>query len=1409
MATPTDEEVLALDWVMGCSTLPHSSHALDGERILYLSGNVGVVYNTVSRSQTLLRGHRNPVRSVAVPPPPATGGPAYIVSADSGASGDNTVIVWDTAGRPLAALDSPFPGGVAALAVSADGVMVAALSTPTTAAAAPAAGGSTGGDAQSLVVWRMERSGDSDAEGVELSVVARHTLAAAGADVHHSVAFNSVLQASVPAPLPPVGKDARVDGGSSILDPAPAACYQLATTGAVTVLFWVLFSGGGPAGDAKLSATATRRLAATDAASVLSGGPVVAGGSWTVSATCVTLPGVAALRGAGGPPSPTAAVGAPARRGSAASATRTATIAGVTSAAAQVESGASFGGGGGALAGGRQPGTRTATTTAFLPINTMSGATSISALTGCSDGSMILWSSRLDIARSGMLPSGAAAMAAGTGTGGPPPSLSAAALTALLWGGGGASLAAQGAVAEDMVAYTAAKNIKLSRPDYGAGASDSSGPASVGGLNAILLSPCRRYLVVGSEDGSVRVYDMQLRLVAWWDDIDAGPITSLSFVPSPATAAAAAGRRASLSAAGGGQPAPRPLPDFLLATRRSLILSLLSSSFESGDPEARRGTILLEGPDDAVVGMVAYPSTDQDLLLVAVASGCLQLWDVSPASRQLLVVRELIRPHGFAAGSAAAAAAALQAPQLFHPTCAAVDPYMRFVAVGTREGHLLLLDPATLADVQPAIPPPHMAASGGATGSTVSLPAAATVEATGGEGGVAAPAAPPAPLATLTFSPDGLHLAGTDDQSHVYLWRFLRQRTTQVSARATSRLGLDSAAALYGRKRSTPATASTAAAAAAAGGGASKSRRPRPWELVEGDASGLEEVVTDMWSYMGRARAHNGGVVSVCFTPLPAGTLSPHVYLVDEATGEITGATPFKGGWPSAAFWAPLPSDVGRLFAAHDAAGISVLASVGVDRRLVLFDVGASSVAAGLVVACGAHRWPLPGMGVPCGAMWYPPGAPLPDSQHKPTAARLSLLLTDSAFKFRLWQVGEGAGGPHCRKTALAPTFGGSVVHMAPLPIPEAPHPSTSVGSDSDATSEAGEGDEDAAGGGALPFLAFATNDRVVGVTTLPLTGNPFASVGVVAHAGPVSGLAVHATGRMLFTCGRDAPARARPGGPSTLDATAVTTLPGGAGGANGSVCVWRFNPTALRARQVEGGGGLAPYLSLLEGGSEGALFQAICDMFAYAQIRSQGEHSTLRRRAGITLPITELAAVMRALGFYPTAAEVGAMTHEVRGINAAKIAGGADPGLADTVDLPTLIQLFVNHRPVLPPTRPTLVKAVTTLAAHCSKAGGEGGRPKDAAALFGALLAGAAAGGGDNADAPDRMRWGSLVRLLSTLGERMPASELHTCLTALLGATGGGTGGGHHAAPPHFDDDDDVTVEDVVARVLGFEVQA
>ena len=72
-------------------------------------------------------------------------------------------------------------------------------------------------------------------------------------------------------------------------------------------------------------------------------------------------------------------------------------------------------------------------------------------------------------------------------------------------------------------------------------------------------------------------------------------------------------------------------------------------------------------------------------------------------------------------------------------------------------------------------------------------------------------------------------------------------------------------------------------------------------------------------------------------------------------------------------------------------------------------------------------------------------------------------------------------------------------------------------------------------------------------------------------------------------------------------------------------------------------------FLALLEGGDGGDLHEDIIEYFYFCQLRAQGEESLDERTISGVIPIEEIPSLMRALGYYPSEAQVADMTNEVR----------------------------------------------------------------------------------------------------------------------------------------------------------------
>lgn len=226
--------------------------------------------------------------------------------------------------------------------------------------------------------------------------------------------------------------------------------------------------------------------------------------------------------------------------------------------------------------------------------------------------------------------------------------------------------------------------------------------------------------------------------------------------------------------------------------------------------------------------------------------------------------------------------------------------------------------------------------------------------------------------------------------------------------------------------------------------------------------------------------------------------------------------------------------------------------------------------------------------GLPTACMWHRHGG-VCGIDH-------SVLVATDQFKFRLYE----PKSKKVRSTLLAPAHGGPPIALALVP------------------------QEPGAAESAPRLLVYATRDKVCGLVQLPLDGSPQRTMGAICHAGQVSAMGVSWDGRWLIT----------------------------AGGADLCVHMTKIFPDALLRQARSAGGSVRPFMELLEGGADGAFVQEIVDYFYYAQLRSQGEDSKAPREISGTVPLSELANLMRALGYYPSEKDIEHLLHEAAHIN-------------------------------------------------------------------------------------------------------------------------------------------------------------
>ena len=192
------------------------------------------------------------------------------------------------------------------------------------------------------------------------------------------------------------------------------------------------------------------------------------------------------------------------------------------------------------------------------------------------------------------------------------------------------------------------------------------------------------HLVTGGDDGNVRFFDRKLRLTAWFDGLDAGGVTSVSF-----TRPRGLGRE---RFGGFDEDAGRDGEEMLMgnfdAARfrrrhadRSNVVALRAATFEdAGAAEAiRTAETLVEGTHDAVIAADAHPN--EPVLCCVGSGGFVWTWDYD--AKRVVASRDASRRGAVPS-----------------PSAARYRSDGEGLIVGTHGGHLKALDPRTLAEVQ-------------------------------------------------------------------------------------------------------------------------------------------------------------------------------------------------------------------------------------------------------------------------------------------------------------------------------------------------------------------------------------------------------------------------------------------------------------------------------------------------------------------------------------------------------------------------------------------------------------------------------------------------------------------------------------------------------------------------------------
>eukprot|EP01038_Epipyxis_sp_PR26KG_P008841 gene8841-11932_t len=354
---------------------------------------------------------------------------------------------------------------------------------------------------------------------------------------------------------------------------------------------------------------------------------------------------------------------------------------------------------------------------------------------------------------------------------------------------------------------------------------------------------------------------------------------------------------------------------------------------------------------------------------------------------------------------------------------------------------------------------------------------------------------------------------------------------------------------------------------------------------------------------------------------------------------------------------------------------LETLVSIAKDRFCVEYDLVASTVLSGIICVPNANSekriasFRLESIARPLAVMWYP--ASDDDVEDR-------FVIANDEFKLKE----INADSKQCRKTTLAPRFGTPAKKLVVIPSNES----------------------------ATKYYCYATESRVIGVGSFPLTGDPSQVMGLVAHPSYITDISVSFDGQFVFS----------------------------AGGADLTVNMWIINTSQTKEdRSASKNEAMQPYYSLLEGGEGGELYADIVDYFYYCQLRHLGEDSMEPRDLDGTILLEEIPSLFRAVGYYPTEEEVTNMINEIR-YQGFMLTGE----LQNFTTLDEVVKLYLNHRPVIPLDNSSVANSFMTIV----------DRYKNAVRSHNSLP------------------WEKLRDCLTLEGEKIGYADLNSYLKALIG---------------------------------------
>jgi len=222
-----------------------------------------------------------------------------------------------------------------------------------------------------------------------------------------------------------------------------------------------------------------------------------------------------------------------------------------------------------------------------------------------------------------------------------------------------------------------------------------------------------------------------------------------------------------------------------------------------------------------------------------------------------------------------------------------------------------------------------------------------------------------------------------------------------------------------------------------------------------------------------------------------------------------------------------------------------------------------------------------------------------------------------------------------CRKTVMSPNYGSPINQICILPTQNTHN----------------------------RYLVYSTENSIIGILKVPISGNPYDNLGVMAHSGEIVGVCCSKDGHYVFS------------------ADSYDT----------SVNMWSVNVEVLEAQSAIGGKGNEPFINLLDpNGRDSEIYKEMEDYFYYAQLRTQGEDCIRNRIIEKKIGISEVASILQAIGYYPSEQDIEDIKNEIK---YSKVLETGD--YIEYIEFEDLIRIYLNHRPASDLTKSQIEKAL------------------------------------------------------------------------------------------------------------------